>query len=234
MVIRNKPLYLQIKEKIKDYIKENNLEADDALPSENQLVELFQASRVTIRLAIDKLVEENLLYKKKGSGTYIKDLNHSKLISFTEEMQKQDIKFHSKIVEFKIINPDESIANILGINLDEKIYFIKRLRYGREKSMVLEISYMPVNLFPDLSYEILEKSKYEYVERKKGYRIKKSCQEIIPILPDSEVATLLGIEENEPILQVNSKAYLDNNKIFEYTIHFYNPKEYVYKVVAER
>jgi GntR family mannosyl-D-glycerate transport/metabolism transcriptional repressor len=231
---KNKPLYLQIKDKIKTYIKENNLEADDALPSENQLVELFSASRVTVRLAIDKLVEENLLYKKKGSGTYIKDLNHSKLISFTEEMKKLDIEFSSKIIDFRIIEPDKSICEILEIDSTEKVYYIKRLRFAENKKMVLEISYMPVNLFPDLSYEILEKSKYEYVERKKGYRIKKSCQEIIPILPDENISILLDISENEPILKVNSKAYLENNKIFEYTIHFYNPKEYNYKVIAER
>lgn len=227
-------LYLQVKDEIKKYIKENNLKGDELIPSELKLSRHFKVSRVTIRAAIDKLVEENILYKKKGSGTYIKKIDHSRLIGLTEEAKIDNKKITNEILSFKIISPSDNIKEILKLRDGQEVYFIERLRQIANKPVVLENSFMPAYLFTDLSIDILKSSKYDYIELKKGYKIKRSAQKIIPVLPKPRIAKLLGLTTNIPILNVNSIGTLEDDIIFEYTIHFYNPLEYTYNIIAER
>jgi len=230
----NKLLYIQIKDEIKKYIKENNLKGNDLIPSELKLSEYFSVSRVTVRMAIDKLVEENILYKKKGSGTYIKKIDHSRLIGLTEEARMDNKKISNDILSFKVISPSIDIQKKLKLDKDQDVYFIERLRKIEDKPVVLEKSFMPVYLFSDLSIDILKNSKYDYIELKKGYRIKKSSQKIIPILSNPEISEFLNLKTKIPILNVESIGILDNGLIFEYTTHYYNPLEYTYHISAER
>lgn len=230
----NKFLYVQIMEGINKYIKDNNLKGDDLIPSEMVLSKHFKASRVSVRMAINKLVQDNILYKKRGSGTYVKKVDHSRLIGLTEEMRNKNKTISNIILDFKIISSPKEISEILELNENENIYYIERLRFSDGKPIVLEKSYMPVYLFKDLSIEVLNTSKYEYIEGKKEYKIKRSSQDIFPIISTEELEEKLNLEKNIPILNVRSIGTLENNKKFEYTNHFYNPKEYTYTIVAER
>jgi len=230
----NKFLYIQIKDEIKKYIKDRNLKGDDLIPSELKLSQHFNASRVTIRMAINKLVEENILYKKRGSGTYVKKIDHSRLIGLTEEARIDNKKITNEILNLKVISPSDNIKEVLKLKENQSVYFIERLRKIAGKPVVLERSFMPMYLFTDLSIEVLKNSKYEYIELKKGYKIKRSSQKIIPVLPEKEIIEILDLKSEIPILKVESVGTLDEEVVFEYTIHFYNPLEYTYHITAER
>ncbi|WP_353893619.1 GntR family transcriptional regulator [Proteinivorax hydrogeniformans] len=228
------PLYIQVKNQIKQYIADSNLVAGDILPSESCLAERYNVSRVTVRMAIKQLQKEQLVYKVKGSGTYIKELNHGKLIGFTEEVKKWGKKVDSEVLDFKVIKADEKVSDYLKVPKKDLCYYIERVRKINGESAVLEICYMPVDLFEDLSIDILEKSKYSYIEDHKKLTIDKSCQKIIPTNPNKLVQLVLGLEKESPILQVDSQAFLQNQRVFEYTIHYYHPKLYNYHIVVER
>ena len=85
---KSTPLYLQIAKDLRTKIHEGEITDDEALPSERDLTTLTGASRVTIRKAIDKLIDEGLLYRKQGSGTYVSpriQTPSSFLSSFTDD-----------------------------------------------------------------------------------------------------------------------------------------------------
>ena len=168
----NLPLYLNIANQLKDKINNNYYDQSGILPSEIELSKIFGVSRVTIRKAIDVLFDEGLVVKKQGSGTYIKkngivNFNLHHLKSFKEEMEELGYNYENKILEFSIVFPNEFIQNKLNLKNNEKVYFIKRVKFINSKAAVLEQSFLPLCLFPDLTYEDMIYSKYNYIEKSK-------------------------------------------------------------------
>ncbi|XXM71369.1 GntR family transcriptional regulator [Lysinibacillus sphaericus] len=230
------PLYKQVANQIKRQIESDNLDKDDAIPSEQKLSESFNVSRVTIRQAIKLLVDEGILYKVRGSGTYVKQpkIEHDiyRLQGFTEEMESLNHVPSNQVLEFSMQLPEEAIREILNLKDDEKVFFIRRLRSGDGEPMILEETYMPVTLFPDLSVEVMTRSKYEYVE-KKGYKIKERQGEILPHIPSKELRDILQMKDSS-CLAMNLCAYLEDGIIFEYTKLYFRSEKYTFKFTSRR
>ncbi|MCR8848182.1 GntR family transcriptional regulator [Rossellomorea sp. SC111] len=230
------PLYKQVANQIKKHIQSDNLDKDDAIPSEQKLSESFNVSRVTIRQAIKLLVDEGILYKVRGSGTYVKQpkIEHDiyRLQGFTEEMESLNHVPSNQVLEFSMQLPAEPIKEKLNLKENEKVFFIRRLRSGDGEPMILEETYMPVTLFPDLSVEVMTRSKYEYVE-KKGYKIKERQGEILPHIPSKELRDILQMKDSS-CLAMNLCAYLEDDTIFEYTQLYFRSEKYTFKFTSRR
>lgn len=231
------PLYKKIANKIKDDISHAELSHGDAIPSETKLAQTYGASRVTIREAIKLLVDEGILYRIQGSGTYVGhekiEHNISKLQGFTEEMSNLNNQPTNKVLEFQLINPSDKVAEILKIGTDEKIYYIKRLRYADKEPLILEESYLPMDLFPDLSIDIMTHSKYKYIGSK-GYKIDKRYGKIIPVLPDQELMDLLNIGKENPLLFMEANSVFENGTVFEYSKIYFHPYKYNFNIISSR
>ena len=231
------PLYKQIAEKIKKEIKVGKLKKGDAIPSEIKLAEMYEVSRVTIRQAIGQLVTEEILYKVRGSGTYVKggkiEQDIFRLQSFTEEMRQLNKIPSNEILDFQMQSAPEVVREKLQLEDGGKVFFIRRLRYADDEPLILEDTFMPVSLFPDLSIEVMRHSKYEYVENK-GYIIKERQGEVFPFFPTERLKEILRLDENELALSMNLWAALDNGTIFEYTKLYYRSEKYTFKFVSRR
>ncbi|NJP36680.1 UTRA domain-containing protein [Alkalicoccus luteus] len=232
------PLYKQIAARMKEEITKGIWKQGNAIPTEAKLSERFSASRVTIRQAIKQLVQEELLYKVQGSGTYVTEnkFEHNiyALQGFTEEMEALNKTTCNKVLQFSVIEPDNRIRQILGLEEGEQVYYIRRQRWVDDKPLVVEDTYMPLSLFPDLSYETMKGSKYAYVEQVKKLRIKESFQEVIPILPDQSIRELLLMKEDIPIIKVHLFSRLYDETVFEYTEIYFKSDEYKFTIMAGR
>jgi len=236
-VNRLTPLYRQIASRIKEDIILSNLGKDEAILPENKLAEKYKVSRVTIRRAIDLLVKEGILYRIQGSGTYVKTekINHDiyKLQGFTEEMLQLQQNPINKILEFRLEYPDRQVRDILHLKEDERVFFVRRLRCVGEEPMILEETYLPEKLFPDLSVEVMSKSKYDYVERK-GYQIKERRGEISAIFPNKSLNQLLRTPKDLPLIYMSAWAYLEDGTVFEYTKLYFRSDKYTFKFSSKR
>ncbi|SHH15985.1 GntR family transcriptional regulator [Virgibacillus chiguensis] len=231
------PLYRQIANKIKEDIIGSKLAKGDAIPAEAKLAKTYEVSRVTVRQAIKLLVEEGLLYSIQGSGTYVAhnkvEHNILHLQGFTEEMQKLQNNPKNEVLEFKLTDPTDEVQEILNISSNEKVYYMKRLRYADHEPFLLEESFLPVDLFPDFSIEVIKKSKYNYIENK-GYTIDKRYGELIPILPNEELKKILQLQDNQPLLFLKAFTVFEDGKPFEYSKVYYHPKKYSFKFISEK
>lgn len=231
------PLYRQIANKIKEDIISANLSKGDAIPTETKLAENYNASRVTVRQAIKLLVEENLLYRIQGSGTYIshEKIEHNiyKLQGFTEEMIILDNNPSNEILEFQLTKPPDDVQQTLKLSNEHNVYYVKRLRLADKEPLIVEESYLPVNLFPDLSIDVMNKSKYDYIE-KKGYQIDKRYGELIPIMPNKEIAEHLLLEKVDPLLFLQAYSTFQDGTIFEYSKIYFHPFKYSFKLVSSK
>ncbi|WP_375749270.1 GntR family transcriptional regulator [Vibrio sp. HN007] len=234
----NKPRYLQIAEQLIDQISSGELAGGSILPTEGELQERFGVSRVTIRKSMKILVEKDLLYRKRGSGTYVKPPkathNAIQLSGFVEEVSKQGKEPSSKIITFELVESDTIIAEKLGIIEGDEVYSIRRLRLIDGEPEILEHTYMPVNMFPDLSIGAMRSSKYEYIEKTKGLKIQLSRQSARPEILANPIAKELNVEEGYPVIRVDSTGELDDGRVFEYSIHYFRLNQYSFDYVAYR
>lgn len=226
------PLYKQIANNIKKEIKKLNLTKGDAIPSETKLAEMYGVSRVTIREATKLLVEENVVYRVQGSGTYVsgEKIEHDifKLQGFTEEMNRLKNNPSNKVLEFELITATEKLREILHLNKEDKVFFVKRLRFADSDPLIIEESYLPLSLFPDLSVEVMTKSKYEYITGK-GYQIQTRYGELIPLIPEKDIMSHLKLEQSDPLLFLKAYSTFKNNVPFEYSEIYFHPHKYAFK-----
>lgn len=231
-----KPLYRQIADTISEKIRDSEYKVGEALPTEAQLTESFSVSRVTIRQALKLLIENEELESIQGSGTYVKENNNEIFhqSTFNEKWDYLNQTTNSEVLTFEIIQPSIAIAKKLNIEENDRIFHIKRLRSIEKKPITLEETWMPLHLFPDLTIEVMEKSKYDYIEKSKGMTIDRCEQEIIPVLPSKEVAKFLQVDPNFPILEKRTRSFLSDGTIFEYNSHHFSPTDYKFTLVAKR
>ena len=231
------PLYKQVANNIEEDIISNDTKGGEAIPTETKLAEIYGVSRVTVRRAVKLLIEEGLLYSVHGSGTYVSDkkIEHDiyKLQGFTEEMSSLHTNPSNEILEFQLTTPSDEISDYLNLEEHQKAYYVKRLRLADEKPLILEESYLPFDLFPDLSVDVMKESKYEYID-KKGFKISKRFADLKPILPSAELMELLHLDEEAPMLSLEAYSTFEDGKIFEYSKVYYHPVKYTFKFVSEK
>ena len=232
------PMYRQIADAIREKIGNNEYKVGEALPTEAQLREEFSVSRVTVRQALKLLIENGELESVQGSGTYVKasKVNYDiyQQTSFNEKWAHLNVATHSEVVAFEITLPNLTMADNLNINEDERIFYIKRVRFLDDNPITVEETWMPLKLFPDLTYEVMRSSKYDYIENQKGMIIDRSEQEIIPVLPPEGVSKLLGIDPALPIIEKRTRGYLLDGTVFEYSRNYFKSTDYKFTLVAKR
>lgn len=225
-------LYKEIANKIEEDFISSKSSDGEMIPSEKKLTEMYQVSRVTVRRAIKLLEEEDLLYTKQGSGTYIKKEKMKydifKFQSFTAEMMDKNTNFSNEILDFQLTVPSLTVQNILGLSSDEKIFFVKRLRHVNDEPYILEESYLPAKLFPELSVDIMKRSLFEHLKNK-GHRLNNRQSELEPIMPDENITQLLQIDGSVPILLMKNQSTLQEDITFEFTKLYFHPYKYTFK-----
>ncbi|EOC8681491.1 GntR family transcriptional regulator [Enterobacter roggenkampii] len=234
----NKPMYRQIADALREKISAGELKPGDALPTESSLQEAFNVSRVTVRQALKLLTEEQIVESIQGSGTYVKEerVNYDiyQLTGFYEKLADRNVDTHSEVSIFEVLKTDEKLAEKLNLSHDDKVWHVKRVRFIKQKPVNLEETWMPLALFPDLTWEVMENSKYHYVEQIKKLVIDRSEQELVPIMPSEEAIAALSLDPAKPILEKVSRGFLKDGRVFEYSRNVFNTDDYKFTLVARR
>jgi|ASRP01.1.fsa_nt_gi DNA-binding GntR family transcriptional regulator len=223
--------YEKIEKFILKGITNGTYKPDEKVPSENKLAESFKVSRMTARKALDSLVTKGYLYKIKCKGTYVKDRENreniylDEMIGFTDRVKRSGRIPKTEVKTFEIKKPSKNSANKLKISLDEDIFYIERIRYIDDEPVILEITYMPVKVSPDLTKKEIKNSKYAYL-RDHDHKITEMIKEYIPVIPNPEVRKMLLLDKNMAMFKKELVSILENNSIFEYTKIYYNQNKY--------
>ncbi|QVK17342.1 GntR family transcriptional regulator [Mycoplasmatota bacterium] len=228
--MKNIPIYQVIENDIKHQIKNGLLQQGDMIPSENELKEKYNVSRMTVRQALNDLVNEGYVYKHKGKGTFVNSVKIDKkiqgLISFTEEMNQMNRKVTNKIISIDLIPADEEVSAKLFLNKDELVYLVERIRYGDDIPVLFEQLYVPYRLFKVINEDIMDGSFYQYIEEELHLKINYSIQTIEARLATNEIADYLGISKTAPVLHISLNSFLDNGRPFEYVKSYYRADQY--------
>jgi len=232
------PLYYQLEEQIKKSIISEELQPGDVLPSERELSENYQISRMTVRQAITNLVNKGYLYREKGKGTFVSsqkfEQNLQGLTSFTEDMKARNLVPGSKLLHFEISPAIEEIKEWLSLEEEELIYKIKRLRLANDEPIAVETSYLPVKLIPGLTPDILGNSLYKYIEDDLQLSIGHAAQTVEAAIVRDEDIKHLNVNKNVPVLLIQRETYLEDGTPLEIVKSSYRADRYKFKINIER
>jgi len=234
----NKPMYRQIADALREKISAGELKPGDALPTESILKETYGVSRVTVRQALKRLTDEQIVESIQGSGSYVKEarVNYDiyQLTGFYEKLADRNVDTHSDVKIFEAIKADARLAEKLQLKVGDNVWHVKRVRFIKQKPVNLEETWMPLAMFVDLTWEVMEKSKYHYIEQTKKMVIDRSEQELVPVMPSAEAIDALALEPTKPVLEKVSRGFLKDGRVFEYSRNVFNSDDYKFTLVARR
>lgn len=165
------PLFKQIAAQLRAQIADGKLHFGDVMPGERELAESFRVSRMTLRAAIDELVDEGLLTRQRGRGTVVAHMRINKqaqvlgFMSFSEEMRARGFAPSSRVLDFKSEVANAAVAAQLDLPLGAQVIFLKRVRLANGEPMALERCYVPYERFKRLlEFDLAARSLYDIME----------------------------------------------------------------------
>ena len=162
------PVYIQIHNQIKKDIEAGVWAVGDRIPSERELALEFNVSRMTLRQAVQTLVEEGILERQVGAGTFVarKKVQEKMtgVTSFTELMEEQGKKPSSRTVSYLVTTPSLSEMERLKLKDDEKVLRMERIRYADEVPICFEVATLPYSLVKDYERNQITTSLYRTLE----------------------------------------------------------------------
>lgn len=227
------PMYQIIEKDLRIAILEGELKQGDLIPSETELSAKYKCTRMTVRQAINNLLVDGYIYRHKGRGTFVtfnkKEMDQAPFFSFTNEMKGIDDPVTTTVLNFEESKADEIIAARLQLKVDDRIYYVERLRKSDNVPLAFERVYLPLNMYPNLSEEIFEESFYTYVQEKLNWKIRNCVRAIEARGVPKNIAELLHQKEGEPSLYMSSVTYLDNGRAFVYTRCYFHGEHFRFK-----
>ncbi len=233
------PLYYQLKEIILEMIDNMELQAGDPIPPERELCEFHGISRMTARKAIDVLVNEGVVYREQGRGSFVAEpkINQpiSKLVGFTEDHISRGRRTETRLLEFEVRPATKIYAQRLQIPEGSLIIKARRLRTVDGEPMGIENIYVPKALFPDLNGEMIDnQSFYSLVEKHYGFKLAYAKQTIEPLIINDYDSELLNQDDKALGLLFRRTTFVESGKIIEYTKTVYRSDRYRYEITLDR
>ena len=213
------PAYLQIHDQIKKEIDEEVWQIGQRLPSERDLAETFQVSRMTLRQAITLLVEEGVLERRVGSGTFVASTRVQEKMrgttSFTEIMKSQGKTPSSQLISYRRTLPSKQEVEKRGINKTENIIRMERVRYADKLPVVYEVASIPEKFIKNFNKEEITSHFFQTLQEH-GYKSGKAQQTIYARLAKEKIPHYLGIPRGHAILALTQVSYFEDGTAFEY------------------
>lgn len=205
------PLYVQIKDTLRQKILEGVYATHERLPSENTLMRNFGVSRITIRQALRDLHNEGLVFTVQGKGTFVskpkavQDVH--RLQGFGEAMSMQGYEVTAHLLSMQERRPPKAVVAALQVERGENVVEVKRVRYLNRDPVSIDTSYFPLDVGRPLFSRDLSGDIFPMLENELGVHLGKADIGIDAALADDEAQRNLNLKSGEPVLRVERLTY---------------------------
>lgn len=228
--------YEAIANEIRKRIIRGTYPIESLIPDQVSLAEEFDVSRMTMKKALDILAMEGLIYRQRGSGTFVmktallnqQDSAVNEYEGLTKQLSGQEVT--SKIIEFNVEFPSEEMMKHLMIKKNQPVYNLTRLRLVNGKPYVLEHTYMPTDLAIGLTEEILKQSIYQYIHEELDLHFGGAFRKIHADKSSKYDQKYLDCKADDPVLEVEQVVYLKDGRPFEYSRSRYHYETLSYTI----
>ena len=227
------PLYAQLRDHLAAAIRDGDMKPGEPLPSEREIAEIGNVSRITVRKAVQELVRDGLVVQKQGSGTSVApelgpergkvQQSLSILTSFSEDMARRGKEVRSIWLEKGLFPPSPRETMALGLKADSQVSRISRLRIADDVPLAIERAALSPLYLPDP--ENIGKSLYDHLH-KSGFKPSRAIQRISANNLGKSDAELLQTSEGTASLNIERLSYLSTGQIVEFTQSIYRGDAY--------
>ena len=222
------PKYMQVYTGLKDAILSEVYRANEMLPSGEELAAAYDCTVLTVKKAMDRLVSEGYVVRKRGLGSFVKKCvspntgNMQSIPVIGRELIREEVT--SIVEKFKVSACTQDIAEKLNIREGDFVYEIERIRLYNGEPRVVEYTWMPLQIIPGLQLCDVEASIYAYIEKQLQKHIQSARLSFQAVRPQKLEKKYFKMDEHDFVCQVEEIAYLDTSEIFEYSIARHVPQ----------
>lgn len=229
-------IYMKLAQDIQEKIEAGEYKIREKLPSERELAETYSVSRMTARQAITYLLDQGIVYRERGSGTFVQapSIQQNNVRSFTETVEALGFEAETRIMEFSTISSMASVAAEMEVPSDTHFYKIKRLRLGNKIPMALEVLYIPKIYLPELEDHDLTHSLYELMEKEFGVNISRVSYHVEAILANPIHMKIMELKKATALLRLSGVSFDQDGRKFIYEESLYRTDLYAYHVDVNR
>ena len=229
------PLYYQLETILREKIKSGEYGPGDSFPTEDQLVQSYRLSRITVRKALSALEKDGLIERKRGKGSFVTErqghLEPMKLTGMIEDIIAMGVRTKTKIVNFDLVHPPRKVMEQLKLGEDQKALRIERIRTIRGLPISYTLSYIPSDLGEKISIrDLTTRPLLNVLEKECRVRIGRGIQVIEATVADSRIASLLDVMTGAPLLKIERTVFDTKERPVEYLTILYRSDRYHYTV----
>ncbi len=226
------PYYQQLYEILRSKIVGREWSSGDLIPGETELMETYEVSRNTVRDVLDMLVNEGLIYRHRGKGSFVAEQSLEqvliRIVSFTEDMRRRAIQPSSRVLTTELLPAPEEIATRLEIPPGEELALLRRLRLGNDEPMSIEESYFVHRYCPGFltRHDYSQNSLREAMAQDYGIRWSSAKQIIRAVNATRDQADILRVPAKSALLEIERVTYDEQYRPVEFLRIFYRGDRY--------
>jgi len=215
------PLYYQLYEILDEQIRQDIWLPEEMLPTENELVTQYDLSRATVRQALELLVNQGKIYRRRGQGTFVSrptiEQNLNRIISFWEDMHQRGLRPGTKVLSSEIIQASDEFLEILEIEPNQELASLVRLRLADDEPLSVEHSLLVHSYCPGiLQQDYANNSLRKMLADQYNIHITSAKQKIRAVPATEELADLLDVNLESPLLYIDRVSYTEDGTAIEY------------------
>ena len=231
--------YKKIFRNLLDEIKNEKYSVGDVLPAEHELMDIYGVSRDTIRKALALLENEGVITKQQGKGSVVVDSGRfefpvSGIESFKELHDQLGDDVETIVVCLEKCSVDERIAGILNMQCGDDVWLLQRVRKIDGESVILDTDFINASIVKELPKERMEDSLYNYLEGELALKIVLAKKEITCQAVTGMDESYLDLNGYDMVVNVESTTYLDDGRVFQYTVARHRPDKFRFIDFAKR
>ncbi len=224
------PIKVQVKKELLKAYLTGDCQPDKKLPSERKLQSQFGISRTTLRIVLDELQREGMIYSYPGKGRYIAkkilDQQLTYLTGLSQEIKEKGIEPNASVLYQQVEAAEPYVARQLQIPEGSRIFRLKRLRYAEKKPVTIEETHIPINLCPSIvNVDFHQASLYDFLSAQ-GLRPISAYQVITAEDATDEEADLLKIDHPRSVMRMKRTTFLSSGKPIEYAESAYSGTDF--------
>lgn len=222
------PKYADIVKDLIGKISRGDYPPNTKLPTMKELCAVYGVSRITIKKAMDELELLGMITRRQGAGTFVKHIQSESsnlakwpgptgILGTTSDYERRGKQVRSHIEYFKVETPPPNVMEALNMS-QGFVYHIVRSRFVDDHPICVEYTFMPIDLIPGITEDVIHGSIYQYIEGTLGLRIDSAHTIVCATVPTADECEWLGIPRDTPLLEAEQTAFLSDGTCFEYSI----------------
>lgn len=230
--------YEYVTHDIESKIRSGEYQPNQQLPVAEELCRIYGVSRITIRRALDLLVDKGLVVKRRGAGTFVKDsdaLDRTEddisLSGYANYARTHGVNAETEVKAFEVVEAEGRVADRLRVPEGTFVYRIERVRHVNGTRGLVSCTWIPITILPDLTEDDVSESLYQYVAKVTGLTVASAHRQLRAVMPTTGEREALNLPEDTPVLEIDQVVYLRDGQLFEYSVLHRDTRDYSFEVV---